>query len=233
MERGTTYSRAYYRFIMPHRIDAPKNDENDEYFGLQRCITSRATRSLVGVLLGIVLASLIFIISQKGFDQEIQPHRVSISDTFKSMSLSLTSPVFGHLKTIPKKYTCDGENINPPLEISGVPQEAKSLALIMDDPDAPHGTWVHWVMWNIDPKTIGIAEDSVPSGAVEGMTSFGEPGYGGPCPPDREHRYFFKLYALDSDISLPSSVTKEQIEAELDGHVLGLTELIGLYERGK
>lgn len=132
---------------------------------------------------------------------------------------------------IPVRYTCDGENINPPLTISDVPWKTKSLAFIMDDPDAPRGTWVHWVLWNIDPKTKEIPENSVPQGAVQGMTDFGQSGYGGPCPPDREHRYFFKLYALDIPITLPSSATKQKIEQTIAGHILAQSELIGRYDR--
>lgn len=150
--------------------------------------------------------------------------------------MNLTSDAFGDGERIPPKHSCDGANVNPPLDISGVPPKTKSLVLIMDDPDVPKsvrpdGMWVHWVVWNIDPATESISEDSVPVGAVEGMTDFGQPGYGGPCPPDREHRYFFKLYALDTEISLPSSATKIKVEQAMKGHILAQTELVGLYER--
>ncbi len=141
------------------------------------------------------------------------------------------SSAFAHLGTIPEKYTCDGENVNPPLVWSGAPEKTKSLALIMDDPDAPGGIWVHWLLWNIDPRTTSIAEHSVPAGAVQGMTSFGQSAYGGPCPPDREHRYFFKLYALDTLISLPSSALKAKVKQMMQGHILAQAELIGLYDR--
>lgn len=150
--------------------------------------------------------------------------------------MRITSSVFEPMGSIPVRYTCDGDNVSPPFSISGVPQEAKSLVLIMDDPDVPKnvrpdGLWVHWVMWNIDPKIAGIGEDSVPPGAIEGATSSGRMEYGGPCPPDREHRYFFKLYALDTLISLPSSATKEKVEQVMEGHVLAKAELIGRYDR--
>ncbi|OGI21507.1 MAG: hypothetical protein A2808_00500 [Candidatus Moranbacteria bacterium RIFCSPHIGHO2_01_FULL_55_24] len=145
--------------------------------------------------------------------------------------MNLTSPAFKHNGPIPAHYTCDGKNANPPLAWSGAPKETESFALIMDDPDAPRGTWVHWVLWNIDPSITSIAEHSVPTGAVQGMTSFGRSAYGGPCPPDREHRYFFKLYALDTLVSLPSSATKEKVERMMEGHILAQTELIGLYDR--
>lgn len=139
--------------------------------------------------------------------------------------------VFKNNENIPKKYTCDGENVSPPLEISGVPEKAKSLVLIADDPDAPMGTWAHWTMWNIDPKTQKIEENSTPDGAVEGVTSYKKPGYGGPCPPSGVHRYFFKLYAIDTELNLPKSAEKLDIEKEINGRILDQAELIGLYSR--
>lgn len=149
------------------------------------------------------------------------------------LDMKLTSPVFADNQTIPAKYTCDGENINPPLEISDVPENAKSLVLIMDDPDAPAGIWMHWIMWNLDPATKIIAENSVPAGAVEGLTSFGQPGYGGPCPPSGVHRYFFKMYALDTMLDLPSATDKAGLEKAMQGHILVKAQLIGLYSRTK
>jgi len=143
----------------------------------------------------------------------------------------MTSPFFKHNEKIPSKYTCDGDNKNPPLSILGVPSEAKSLVLISDDPDAPVGTWVHWTLWNIDPKTTEIAENSVPQGAVEGITSFGNTGYGGPCPPSGIHRYFFKLYALDTVMNLNTSAKKNDIEEAMKTHILAQAELIGFYNR--
>ncbi|HBT81527.1 hypothetical protein A2757_01285 [Candidatus Giovannonibacteria bacterium RIFCSPHIGHO2_01_FULL_48_47] len=143
----------------------------------------------------------------------------------------ITSQVFEHNKFIPPKYTCDGENISPPLEISGVPESAKSLVLIMDDPDATRGVWAHWLLWNISPDTKEIPENSVPPGTTEGVTSFGRSGYGGPCPPSGTHRYFFKLYALDQAISLPSSADKKKLEEAMEEHILASSELIGLYSR--
>lgn len=147
------------------------------------------------------------------------------------MTMELSSPAFIHNATLSSKYTCDGENRSPPLQISGVPSGAKSLALIHDDPDAPMGTWVHWLLWNIDPKTRDIPEGSVPPGAIEGTTSFRKTGYGGPCPPSGTHRYFFKLYALDALLDLPPSANKAKLEKALKGHTLAQAELIGLYSR--
>ncbi len=143
----------------------------------------------------------------------------------------IESTSFKNNEMIPAKYTCDAENIVPPLTFSGVSQEAKSLVLIVDDPDAPVGTWVHWTVWNIDPKTAEIPENSVPVGAVEGVTDFGVPGYGGPCPPSGIHRYFFKLYALDTTLDLDTSSTAGDIMDAMEGHILANAELIGLYKR--
>jgi Raf kinase inhibitor-like YbhB/YbcL family protein len=143
--------------------------------------------------------------------------------------LSITSPAFEHESDIPEKYSCDGSDINPELVFDGIPSDAVSLVLIVDDPDAPGGTWVHWTVWNIDPSTTSIPENSVPAGSVEGTTDFGTPGYGGPCPPSGTHRYFFKLYALDTDLDLDSSALASDIEAAMDGHILASSELIGLY----
>lgn len=147
----------------------------------------------------------------------------------KSGNMKLTSSVFLNNQNIPAKYSCDGVNVNPPLTLSDVPNNAKSLVLIMDDPDAPMGTWIHWTVWNIDPKTSEIAENSVPSQAIEGKTGSGKSGYGGPCPPSGTHRYFFKLYALDNTLSLTKNSTKEELEKEIKGHILDQTELVGLY----
>ena len=145
--------------------------------------------------------------------------------------MKISSPAFEANQMIPPKYTCDGENINPPLQIADVPANTKSLILISDDPDAPMGTWVHWTMWNIPPETNEIGENSVPMGAVEGITSFGNKGYGGPCPPSGTHRYFFKLYALDAMLDLSQSAKASDIEKAMKSHILDNSELIGLYKR--
>ena len=145
--------------------------------------------------------------------------------------MKILSPAFEANQMIPPKYTCDGENINPPLQIADVPANTKSLILISDDPDAPMGTWVHWTIWNIPPETNEIGENSVPIGAVEGITSFGNKGYGGPCPPSGTHRYFFKLYALDAMLDLSQSAKASDIEKAMKSHILDNSELIGLYKR--
>jgi Raf kinase inhibitor-like YbhB/YbcL family protein len=145
--------------------------------------------------------------------------------------LTITSPAFKNGEFIPATFTCDGPDRNPALMISGVPSETKSLALIMDDPDAPGGMWVHWVLWNIDPKTREIKEDCVPAGARQGTNDFRTATYGGPCPPAGTHRYFFRLYALDTALDLGSSTTKGALEKAMKGHILAQGELMGRYMR--
>lgn len=144
--------------------------------------------------------------------------------------ITLKSSVFENNKSVPEKFTCDGEDVSPPLSISGVNQEAKSLVLIMDDPDAPASTWDHWVVFNIPPETTEIKEGSEPEG-TSGVNSWGKTGYGGPCPPDGEHRYFFKLYELDTELDLIEGSSKKEVEEVMKGHILSQTELIGLYNR--
>jgi Raf kinase inhibitor-like YbhB/YbcL family protein len=146
-------------------------------------------------------------------------------------ALKLSSPAFKNDQMIPSKHTCDGADVNPTLVIENVPSEAKSLALIMDDPDAPAGTWVHWVIWNIDPRTREIRESSVPPEAVQGINDFRKHAYGGPCPPSGTHRYFFKLYALDDTLTLDQNTVKAVLEHAMKGHIVAQSELIGLYKR--
>lgn len=150
--------------------------------------------------------------------------------------MKITSSAFKEGERIPFKYTCDGENINPELSWEKVPENVKSLALIMDDPDVPKsirpdGMWVHWGMWNINPGVKTIAENSIPTGATIGVNSRDTNIYIGPCPPDREHRYFFKLYALDTTLDLPASTNKESLLRAIEGHIIDSAELMGLYER--
>jgi len=149
----------------------------------------------------------------------------------KMSGMQITSPVFEKNGFIPKKYTCDGEDINPQLLITEVPANAKSLALIVDDPDAPAGTWVHWVVWNIDPHSHDIKENSLPKGASQGLNDFRQHNYGGPCPPSGTHRYFFKLYALDTMLTLKSDSMKARVEKAMEGHIIAETQIIGLYKR--
>ncbi|MCD6415403.1 MAG: YbhB/YbcL family Raf kinase inhibitor-like protein [Planctomycetes bacterium] len=146
--------------------------------------------------------------------------------------MELRSAAFEHGGRIPFRYTCDGANVSPPLEISDVPETAAALALVMDDPDAPGGTFDHWLVWNIPPDTTSIPEDSEPEG-VQGKTDFGRRGYGGPCPPDGTHTYRFKLYALDQELSLPQGARKSALEEAMTGHVLAQTLLAGVYTRNR
>ncbi|MFP3872462.1 MAG: YbhB/YbcL family Raf kinase inhibitor-like protein [Candidatus Natronoplasma sp.] len=146
--------------------------------------------------------------------------------------MELSSPAFSHGGKIPRKYGYTEENVSPPLEINGVPAEAGSLILIMDDPDAvePAGkVWDHWVLWNIEPNTRDIPEGETPPGAVEGKTDYGERGYGGPNPPDKEHTYKFKLYAVDKTLDIPPSSTKDDVRKAIKGHVLDKALLEGRY----
>jgi len=147
--------------------------------------------------------------------------------------LQITSPAFAEGETIPVRYTCQGEDISPPLGWSGVPEMAMTLALIVDDPDAPGGTWVHWVAYNLPPDTDGLtinASGNLPGGAWEGTNSWGRHDYGGPCPPSGEHRYRFKLYALDRQLELERP-TRTELEAAMRGHVLAQDSLVGVYEK--
>jgi Raf kinase inhibitor-like YbhB/YbcL family protein len=145
----------------------------------------------------------------------------------------ISSPAFENSGTIPSRYTCDDIDVNPPLFIDNVPSAAKSLALIVDDPDAPVGTWVHWVVWNIDPAVSEIKENSVPKGGTEGLNDFRKHTYGGPCPPSGTHRYFFKLYALDRTLNIASHSEKAHVEKAMSGHVIASAQLMGKYRRTK
>lgn len=142
--------------------------------------------------------------------------------------MRIKSSNFEQNGVIPAKYTCLGENINPELEFEDVPAEAKSLALIIDDPDAPKGTWTHWVLWNIDPATKRLDENSVPLGARQGLTSSGTHDYGGPCPPSGTHHYHFKLYALDAPLDLPDEADRSRLGQSIINHFVAQAEMIGV-----
>jgi len=144
----------------------------------------------------------------------------------------LTSPSFEANTKIPPKFTCDGGNINPELHVQNVPDDANSLALIMDDPDAPSGIFTHWLIWNINPKTEIIKQESIPPESTEGLNDAGRSGYLGPCPPDgKPHRYFFKLYALREPLDLAPETTKVELESAINKILIEKTELIGIYKR--
>ena len=155
------------------------------------------------------------------------------------MTLKLTSTALAHGGQIPSKYTCDGQDVSPPLAWSGVPPVAKSLVLIVDDPDAPDPaapkmTWVHWVLYNIPPSASSLPEAArqLPAGTLEGMNDWKRTGYGGPCPPPgKPHRYFFKIYALDTKIVMKSGATKRDLESAMEKHILAQGQLMGTYKR--
>jgi Raf kinase inhibitor-like YbhB/YbcL family protein len=149
----------------------------------------------------------------------------------------ITSSSFAAGEMIPPTYTCDGKDLSPPLQWSGAPPETRSFALISDDPDAPGGTWVHWVVWNIPASVNSLEEnqlkkESPPGGARQGTNDFRRVGYGGPCPPSGTHRYYFRLYALNLVLDLPGTTTKAQLEKAMKGHILAQAELMGKYRRG-
>ena len=146
--------------------------------------------------------------------------------------MKITSPAFQEDANLPAKFTCDGSNTSPPLQITGVPAEAKSLALIADDPDAPGGLFTHWLVWNILPQTNSIAEGSAPK-SVQGANDFGRSGYGAPCPPSGTHRYYFRVFALDRELDLRLGAKRSQLDAAMKGHVIAHAELIGRYARKK
>ena len=169
---------------------------------------------------------------------EASPEAGSVSSNNMASTLTLKSSAFENGQVIPPKYTCDGDNVNPPLAIGGVPEEAKSLALIVDDPDVPKqlkpdGVFDHWTLFNIAPATREISENG--SAGTAGANGSGKSAYTGPCPPPQyepsEHRYFFRLYALDGELALPAGASKKEVLAAMEGHVIGQAELVGRYKR--
>ncbi|KAA0249457.1 MAG: YbhB/YbcL family Raf kinase inhibitor-like protein [Candidatus Jettenia sp.] len=154
----------------------------------------------------------------------------------QKMKIEIKSPAFEEGSMIPQKYTCDGEDFSPPLSWSSVPGGTKSLALICDDPDAPMGTWVHWVLFNL-PANVQELSENIPhqktlgNGAKQGTTDFKKIGYGGPCPPGGTHRYYFKFYALDTEINLDAGITKQQLLKAMEGHIIAEGQLMGKYKR--
>ncbi len=192
--------------------------------------------AIVAVILGLALLLVRSDTTPKQSGQDVTVQ------SEKMRTMRITSPSFKNNTDIPPKYTCQGEDVSPPLLFSGVPQNTKSLLLILDDPDAPGGTFTHWVVYNIPPGTSEIAENSLPDGASEGMTDFGKPGYSGPCPPPASpeqlrrsesgtHHYRFKLYALDEALLFgdPHPPSRDTVVSEMRGHILDQSELVGLY----
>jgi len=195
---------------------------------------------LVIVFIGIIILLIFLFTSHKTITQSPSTQQI-VSVTMKQQknnSMKITSSAFANNGTIPSKYTCDGQSINPPLAFADVPNAAKSLVLLMDDPDVPKsllpsGVFDHWVVYNIPPSVHEIAENTVPSGVSQGLNGAGQEKYTPPCPPDREHRYFFKLFALDTTLAFenPSKVSKQMVIDKMQGHIIGEAELVGLYNR--
>ena len=175
-------------------------------------------KAMIGLSLLIVLATPVIGLAQT--------QSASIPNPLK-----VTSRAFSQSGKIPKKYTCDSANVSPPLRIENIPKTARSVALIVDDPDAPGRTWTHWLLWNISSKVSEIWENNVPQNAVEGTSDFGNAKYGGPCPPSGTHRYYFKVYALDTTLYLPSSSKKATLEKAMAGHIVAEGSLMGTYSR--
>ena len=147
--------------------------------------------------------------------------------------MKITSAAFQENGNIPAKFTCDGAGVNPALRFHDTPVEAKSLVLIVDDPDAPSGLFTHWIVWNIDPKTTEIGEGATPQSGVQGTNDFGKSGYGGPCPPSGIHRYYFRIFALDRMLDLKPGAKRPELDAVMRGHVVAQGELMGRYSRRK
>lgn len=151
-------------------------------------------------------------------------------------AITITSSAFQEGQPIPRQYTCDGVNVSPALEWTGVPKTAKTIAIIADDPDAPSGTFTHWVLYNLPSETIGMVEnlpatEDLKSGGHQGLNDFNQVGYGGPCPPSGRHRYFFKLFALDYELPLKAGAKRPEVDQAMEGHILGQGQLMGTYHR--
>lgn len=177
------------------------------------------------IILILILGGIVFFFWQKQPKEEI-PLKLEGPKIMK-----IFSPAFENSSKIPSKYTCDGEDVSPPLEIKDIPEKTQSLVLIVDDPDAPMRNFLHWLVFNINPEISFIEENSLPEGAVQGKNDFGKENYGGPCPPFGQHRYFFKIYALDTKLDLPSGSSLAEIKEAMKGHILDKNQLIGLYQR--
>ena len=174
-----------------------------------------------------IFAALLLVACTQG-----KPHEQAVAATThkEAGAMNISSPAFTDRGSIPSKYTCDGANTSPPLVFAGVPADAKSLALIVEDPDAPGGTFDHWIVWNIPPSTKSVAEGKGPGG-VSARNGFGKSGYGGPCPPGGEHRYEFKLFALDTTLNLAPSSSKGDLQNAMNGHTVATAEMMGRYKR--
>ncbi len=181
---------------------------------------------LIAVIVFLILISVtLFVYNPPASNNSNDTLNINLTNQMKIKS------VFENNTKIPEKYTCDGEDISPPLEISEIPKNAKTLAIIVDDPDAPVGTWLHWTIWNIAVNGSSISLGEGEASGTEGKNDFGNIEYGGPCPPSGTHRYFFKVYALNIGLSLEKGASKKQLEKAIQGHILDKAELIGLYSK--
>ncbi len=185
--------------------------------------TEKSMKWIIYVLLTVIIITLFWVF--------LSPHGTMQKNKNKPQAMIITSTAFEHSASIPSQFTCDGLNHNPPLSFYNIPSKAKSLVLLMDDPDAPRGTWRHWSVYNMTPDIQGIQEHSKPSSGIEGITDFGTAGYGGPCPPSGVHHYRFKLYALDLMLELPEKATFNEIENAMQNHIISKAELVGTYTR--
>jgi Raf kinase inhibitor-like YbhB/YbcL family protein len=166
----------------------------------------------------------------------LPPQPPATQSSSQKNEIKVTSVAFKEGQPIPRQYSCGGVNISPPLEWSGVPKTAKTIAIMVDDPDAPGGTWVHWLLYNIPADNIGFVEnvpatETLKAGGFQGKNDFGKIGYGGPCPPSGTHRYFFKVYAVDAELPLKAGATKAELLKALDDHVVSQGQLMGTYRR--
>ena len=190
------------------------------------------------VLLGLVMIASLPACSNRSGSSAGKPstQNQNQDQSQNAKDIKLSSTAFKDGEAIPSQYTCDGVNVSPPLEWSGVPKSAKTVAIIADDPDAPAGTWVHWVLYNLPGENIGMVEnlpatDNLKAGGFQGKNDFEKIGYGGPCPPSGTHRYFFKIYALDIDLPLKAGATKVEVDKAMAGHVVAQGQLMGTYRR--
>ncbi len=198
------------------------------FISIERTNLKKITISIILILTSTLI--ILFLIVGSGLLSNLAPNS---QPEEPENPFSITSPAFNHSGYIPSEYSCQGSDVNPKLEISYIPNETQSLALIMDDPDTVSGlgyAWVHWLLWNISPTITVIEKDSVPVNAVVGRNGLGQSRYQGPCPPEgSSHHYYFYLYALDIDINLPSGSTKDELLQAMDGHIIDQTHLMGRY----
>lgn len=188
----------------------------------------------IGIILLVIAGSIVWIAWPR--KEHVPVATKEVAEQKSMQKITVTSSAFAHNGNIPAKYTCDADDVSPPLEISGVPARTKTLALIMHDPDAPRiGGWTHWVKYNIpvsSPEVVSFKEGEEPEG-TSGKGTGGKSTYQGPCPPSETHRYFFSVYALDTALSLKAGAKKPELESAMQGHIIGEGELIGLYFRKK